>query len=137
MHVIDYWLSICLQHMMTEWMTEKSSTPDLNKPLSIKTDPLEVSTMPGGGAGGTGDYVRCLPSPHASSLTHLRRSSASSAASTPGVHTPKMPGVHTPNLDTSLGSAKKVSIDVMIRFLPPGVAYTTGLSHNPFTWFLL
>ena len=20
------------------------------------------------------------------------------------------------------------------HFLPPGVAYTTGLSHNPFTW---
>ena len=24
--------------------------------------------------------------------------------------------------------------DVMNHFLPPGVACTTGLSHNPFTW---
>ena len=26
--------------------------------------------------------------------------------------------------------------DTVIHFLPPGVAYTTGLSHNPFTWLL-
>ena len=25
----------------------------------------------------------------------------------------------------------------MTHFLPPGVAYTTGLSHNPFTWLPL
>ena len=25
----------------------------------------------------------------------------------------------------------------MNHFLPPGVAYTTGLSHNPFTWLPL
>ena len=34
----------------------------------------------------------------------------------------------------SLGRAPTKKHPNKIHFLPPGVASTTGLSHNPFTW---
>ena len=30
-----------------------------------------------------------------------------------------------------------LNLNLNIHFLLPGIAYTTGLSHNPFTWLLL
>ena len=37
-------------------------------------------------------------------------------------------------LKINCGLLPKVGVS---NFLPPGVAYTTGLSHNPFTWLTI
>ncbi|XP_013399899.1 histone-lysine N-methyltransferase 2E isoform X2 [Lingula anatina] len=73
------------KHLMNEWLNEKSQ--DLQRPLSVKTEPLEVTTE-------TADFVMCVPSPHSMSLNHLRRGSFSSSQG-------------KSNLEASLGSAKK------------------------------
>ena len=89
------------KHLMNEWLNEKSDQHqqgtggggDPQKPLSIKTEPLEVDTSE------EQVYVKCIPSPHATSFNHLRRSGSIS-----GLNSSKGSGI----LGSSLGSAKKV-----------------------------
>ena len=86
---------------MNEWLNEKSQ--DLAKPLSIKTEPLEVNTII---AEENAEFVRCMPSPHANSLSHLRRHSMSGCNQTKTAATTAVTNV----AEVSLGSAKKVSV---------------------------
>ena len=86
--------------MMNEWFNEKSQ--DLAKPLSIKTEPLEVNTVI---AEENAEFVKCMPSPHANSLSHLRRHSMSGCNQTKTAATTAVANV----AEVSLGSAKKVS----------------------------
>ena len=37
----------------------------------------------------------------------------------------------------SIKSTSNAKLIIHVHFLPPGVAYTTGLSHNRFTWLPL
>lgn len=82
---------IYFQHLMNEWLNEKSQ--DL-KPLSIKTEPLEVVED-------EAEFVKCVPSPHTNSLSHLRRNSLSAAVG------PRGPSSGGSQPDHSMGSAKK------------------------------
>ncbi len=88
----------CLsQHMMNEWLSEKSEkSPDIQKPLTIKTELAEENAE-------NAEFVKCVPSPHTSFLSHLRRSSMSACS-----QTKPAPVMAVSQLDSSMGSAKKV-----------------------------
>ena len=61
------------KHMMNEWLNGEK---DVQRPLSIRTECLEGSTEEEEAA----DFVKCVPSPHAGTLPHLRRNSMSNNA---------------------------------------------------------
>ena len=101
---------LLLQHLMNEWLSEKAQ--DLQKPLSIKTEPLEVNTALDS-SDKNSEFIKCVPSPHATPLSHLRRSSFS------GTYTPKSFNSPAPSqLDCNLGSAKKVNICFLYTVKP-------------------
>lgn len=86
---------------MNEWLSEKSQ--DLAKPLSIKTELLEVNTAM---TQDNAEFVKCMPSPHTNSLSHLRRHSMSGCSQTKTAATTAVTNVS----ELGLGSAKKVCI---------------------------
>ena len=76
-----------LQHLMNEWLIEKSQQQEpaaaSNKPSLLppkSAEPLEIQTVTSAEEE-EAEFVRCVPSPHASSLSHLRRNSVSSTNS--------------------------------------------------------
>ena len=70
------------------------------KPLSIKTDLSDVDSE-------ETEFVKCVPSPHANSLSHLRRNSLSYNR---GENHGKAVGSVNLQMDSNIGSAKKVSV---------------------------
>lgn len=73
---------------MTEWLSEKASTAR----TAPAAEPLEIQTTTEDEDEAAADFVRCVPSPHTSSMSHLRRNSTPITAIT----------------QDAMGSAKKV-----------------------------
>lgn len=85
-----------LQHRLSEWLQETGQ--EVQRPLSIKTDLSDVDSE-------EAEFIKCVPSPHANSLSHLRRNSVSTGRDNQG----KAVGSVTLQLDNNIGSAKKVN----------------------------
>ena len=91
------------QHLMSEWLSEKSTDCSSPTRSAVRVEPLEISVA--GSSEAEADFVKCVPSPHTNSLSHLRRSSVSNVSS----HTRAVDSIPGVQLDTTnLGSAKKV-----------------------------
>ena len=103
-----------LQHLVSEWLNDRSGQePDASpaRPsIAKQLEPLEVSTAvqpPPGPSEPEADFVKCVPSPHAGALSHLRRSSVSSGNAQNSARA--INSIPYEQRDTSMGSAKKVS----------------------------
>lgn len=70
----------------------------MQRPLTIKTDLSDVDSE-------EAEFIKCVPSPHANSFSHLRRNSVSTARDNQG----KAVGSVALQLDNNIGSAKKVT----------------------------
>ena len=94
---------------MSEWLSEKVG--EASPTRTNRMDPLEVQV---GTSDAEADFVKCVPSPHTNSFSHLRRSSVSNVSS----HTRAVDSIPGVQLDTNMGSAKKVQISIsMIKFI--------------------
>ena len=94
---------------MSEWLNENENAA-ARLAGHAKTEPLEINTSTGGDA--TVEFVKCIPSPQAHSFSRLRRSSISAGASkgVTGASASNTSGGAGVQLDSSIGSAKKVRV---------------------------
>ena len=108
---------LSLQHLMNEWFSEKCA--EVSKPLSIKTEPLAVDVSSLDSVEDCADFVKCVPSPHTDSMSHLRRSSVSERSSVKAAAAAAVQQTR----DCSLGSAKKVRKAELIFFVHMDLMY--------------
>ncbi len=95
--------------MMKEWFSEK--TQEMTKPLSIRTDPVDFDNNSNSATDDSAEFVRCMPSPSANALSHLRRSSMSNCSTTKDAASSAVS-----SMNSSMGSAKKVNISSVVFF---------------------
>ena len=108
--------------MMSEWLSTTNSSISLARPTALSStignalepsdvNPVPIQSAPLVPSEPEADFVKCVPSPHAGALSHLRRSSVSSGSS----GTRAVNSIPYAQRDPSMGSAKKVlAFDVFL-----------------------